>query len=186
VTAAPAARLVALTPDQFRSRLNEALSIYVNAMGYPAATAQQRAPMWIEHVGRAGWRCVAALDRADELVGIGYGYRGARGQWWHDQVHRGLVTVLPPDEVRQWLSDYFELTELHVRPHAQGRGLGEQLLRSLLSDPPPAARVLLSTPDVPSRARRLYRRVGFVDLLRGYRFAGDPREFAVLGRTLPL
>jgi hypothetical protein len=46
--------------------------------------------------------------------------------------------------------------------------------------------VLLSTPDTPSRARRLYERVGFVDLLRGYRFAGDPREFAVLGRSLPL
>jgi ribosomal protein S18 acetylase RimI-like enzyme len=47
-------------------------------------------------------------------------------------------------------------------------------------------RVLLSTPEGPSRAWRLYRRVGFQDVLRHYQFAGDPRPFAVLGRTLPL
>ena len=28
--------------------------------------------------------------------------------------------------------DYFELTELHVRPDAQGAGLGDGLLRALL------------------------------------------------------
>ena len=37
-----------------------------------------------------------------------------------------------------------------------------------------------------TRAWRLYRRVGFVDVLRNYRFNGDPRPFAVLGRPLPL
>jgi hypothetical protein len=28
--------------------------------------------------------------------------------------------------------------------------------------------------------------MGFVDVLRDYRFAGDPRPFAILGRPLPL
>ena len=27
---------------------------------------------------------------------------------------------------------------------------------------------------------------GFADVIRGYHFAGDPRAFAILGRTLPL
>ena len=28
--------------------------------------------------------------------------------------------------------------------------------------------------------------LGFTDVIRGYHFAGDPRAFAILGRTLPL
>jgi ribosomal protein S18 acetylase RimI-like enzyme len=186
LTSAPATRLVAFTPERLRDRLSDALGLYVSAMHYPPSTAVQRAPMWLEHILRPGWRCLAALDEHDGLVGIAYGYLGAAGQWWHEQVRKGLATTLDAEEARAWLSDYFELTELHVRPDAQGRGLGEQLLRALLTNPPPAARVLLSTPEGPSRAWRLYRRVGFIELLRGYRFAGDPRKFAVLGRTLPL
>lgn len=179
-------RLVTLTARQLTDRLSEALSLYVEAMHYPSGTEQQRAPMWVEHTGRAGWRCVAMLDDSDTMVGITYGYLGAPHQWWHDQVYKGLSTALAGSLVRQWMSDYFELTELHVRPSAQGQGLGERLLRALLTDPVPATKVLLSTPEGPSRAWRLYRRMGFLDLLRDYRFAGDPRHFAVLGRPLPL
>ena len=51
------------------------------------------------------------------------------------------------------------------------------------------AHVLLSTPEIngeANRAWRLYRRLGFTDIIRGYHFAGDPRPFAILGRSLPL
>lgn len=186
MTAMPSTRLVALSAQQLGARLPEALSLYVAAMGYPPGTAQQRAPMWVEHMSRAGWRCVVALGQDDALLGVAYGYLGAPRQWWHEQVHKGLSTVQPPERVRSWLTDYFELTELHVRPDAQARGLGEALLRALLAPPIPAGRVLLSTPEGPSRAWRLYLRLGFQELLRDYRFAGDPRKFAVLGRGLPL
>ncbi len=178
-------RLVELTPEQLRPRLNEALGIYVAAMRYPPGTARQRGPMWLEHMRREGWRCVVVLAADDALLGVGYGYRGAPGQWWHDEVRRGLLAVAEQATVDGWLRDYFELTELHVRPDAQGRGLGEGMLRRLLSDVP-APRVLLSTPEGPTRAWRLYRRTGFIDLLRDHRFSGDPRPFAVLGRSLPL
>jgi ribosomal protein S18 acetylase RimI-like enzyme len=46
--------------------------------------------------------------------------------------------------------------------------------------------MLLSTPDSDTRAFRLYRDLGFVDLRRDYLFPGDSRPFAVLGATLPL
>jgi GNAT superfamily N-acetyltransferase len=186
MTAMPSARLVSMTAHELGLRLPEALELYVTAMGYPPGTAQQRAPMWIGHMGRPGWRCVAALGEDNGMVGISYGYVGAPRQWWHEQVQKGLATSLPPEDVRRWLGDYFELTELHVRPEAQGHGLGEALLRSLLAEPVPAGRVLLSTPEGPSRAWRLYQRLEFLELLRDYRFAGDPRRFAVLGRELPL
>lgn len=186
VTAAPSPRckrIAELTADQFRNRLDEALQIYVTAMKYPPSTAQQRAPMWLAHRLREGWRCIGAFNDQDELIGIGYGYLGAPGQWWHEQVRRGLL----PDQQKteQWLTDYFELTELHVQPASQGAGLGEEILRRLLSGVT-ASKVLLSTPEGPTRAWRLYRRVGFVYVLRNYRFNGDPRPFAVLGRPLPL
>ncbi|GAA4863268.1 GNAT family N-acetyltransferase [Saccharopolyspora rosea] len=187
MTAAPSPRcdrIAELSADQFRTRLAEALQIYVDAMGYPPATAQQRAPMWSAHVLRAGWRCIGAFNDRDELVGIGYGYQGAPGQWWHEQVRRGLQLVGSADP-ETWLSDYYELTELHVHPAHQGSGLGEEVLRRLLADVP-GSNVLLSTPEGPTRAWRLYRRVGFTDVLRNYRFTGDPRPFAVLGRPLPL
>ncbi|GAA1243623.1 GNAT family N-acetyltransferase [Prauserella halophila] len=186
MTAMPSAqRYVRLSDEEFRMRLREALDIYVAAMHYPPGTAEQRAPMWLTHVLRDGWRAVAALDDEDRLVGIAYGYRGVPGQWWHEQVRRGVTDREGERAAHEWLDDYFELTEIHVRPGGQGRGTGEDLLRMLLDDVPDG-RVLLSTPEGDSRAWKLYRRIGFDDVLRQYRFAGDPRPFAVLGRTLPL
>ncbi|CAM01039.1 acetyltransferase (GNAT) family protein [Saccharopolyspora erythraea NRRL 2338] len=188
MTAAPSPRhdrVAELSADQLRQRLGEAIEIYVNAMGYPPSTAQQRAPMWSAHMLRPGWRCVGAFNERDELVGIGYGYLGNSGQWWHEQVRRGLLAKHDDEAVETWLHDYFELTELHVRPDSQGGGLGEEVLRRLL-DGAPGGKVLLSTPEGPTRAWRLYRRVGFQDVLRDYHFTGDPRPFAVLGRPLPL
>jgi ribosomal protein S18 acetylase RimI-like enzyme len=86
------------------------------------------------------------------------------------------------------MSDCFELVELHVRPGAQGHGIGQRQLRALLSSVPHRT-VLLSTPEADedtSRAWRLYRRFGFVDVLRNFHFPGDDRAFAILGRSLPL
>ncbi|EHR51992.1 acetyltransferase [Saccharomonospora marina XMU15] len=178
-------RFARLTAQEFRARLPEALSVYVAAMNYPPGTAEQRAPMWLTHALRAGWRCMAVLDDGDALIGLAYGYQGKPGQWWHEQVRRGLAASQGEQAVTRWLCDYFELTEIHVRPDCQGHGLGEDLLRALV-DGLPQRRVLLSTPEGTSRAWKLYRRLGFTDVLRDYRFAGDPRPFAILGRSLPL
>jgi ribosomal protein S18 acetylase RimI-like enzyme len=181
----PRARFVELTVDELRARLPEALDIYVTAMRYPAGTAEQRQPMWLAHMLRQDWRCIGALNENGAMIGISYGYRGASGQWWHEQVRRGLLVSTGAQSVERWMADYFELTELHVRPETQGRGIGEGLLRHLL-DGVTASTTLLSTPEGTSRAWQLYRRVGFQDVLRDYLFAGDPRPFAVLGHQLPL
>jgi ribosomal protein S18 acetylase RimI-like enzyme len=187
VTAVPprVERFVDLSADELRTRLHEALSLYVTAMRYPAGTAEQRAPMWLAHMLRAEWRCVGAFDTDDRMVGIAYGYRGAAGQWWHEQVRRGIIEQSGTEQADRWLDDYFELTEVHVAPANQGKGIGEGLLRGLLSGVR-TSKVLLSTPEGPTRAWRLYYRMGFTDVLRHYRFTGDPRPFGVLGRVLPL
>jgi ribosomal protein S18 acetylase RimI-like enzyme len=134
-------------------------------------------------VRRAGFRAVAMLSPDGQVAGFGYGYTSGPGQWWHDQVRGALAE---PD--RRWLADCFEVVELHVRPAAQGHGLGARQLRGLLSMAP-GSTTLLSTPEADertSRAWRLYRRFGFVDVLRDFHFPGDERAFAVLGRALPL
>ena len=171
------------------SRLSDALAIYVEAMRYPRGTEEQRASMWLEHTRRHGWKAVAAVDVDDDgssdpaallaapMLGVAYGYCGAPDQWWQQQVVAGLHRVgADSTRIAELMTSYFELTELHIHPRAQGRGLGE-------------AHVLLSTPEIngeANRAWRLYRRLGFTDIIRGYHFAGDPRAFAILGRALPL
>jgi ribosomal protein S18 acetylase RimI-like enzyme len=186
VTAAPARpRLVELDGRDLADRITEALHIYVTAMGYPPGTARQRRSLWLDHAHRPGWRAVGWLDTAGSLLGIAYGYTGGPGQWWYEEVRRGLRKT----GHTAWTDDYFELTELHVRPDAQGSGLGEGLLRALLAGVR-SANVLLSTPEhgprPPGRAWRLYRRLDFRDVLRHHLFTGDARPFAVLGRELPL
>lgn len=186
--------LIDLAPRDLADRLGEALRVYVTAMGYPPGTENQRAAMWLDHTRRRGWQAVAALQDGDtgnsaELLGIAYGYRGAPDQWWQQQVVAGLQRRgLARPDVLALMTSYFELTELHVMPGSQGSGLGEALARRLLAGRPEAS-VLLSTPEISgegNRAWRLYRRLGFTDVIRGHHFAGDPRPFAILGRRLPL
>lgn len=195
--------LVDLPSQEMTRRLHDALGVYIAAMGYPPGTESHRAAIWLEHTRRRGWQAVAAVEAdrrpgrpvpADELdaaplLGIAYGYRGAPGQWWQQQVVLGLQrSGTAQSAIDRLMTDYFELTELHIAPHAQGRGLGEALVRRLLADRT-EANVLLSTPETGgpgNRAWRLYRRLGFVDVLRNHHFVGDPRAFAILGRRLPL
>jgi ribosomal protein S18 acetylase RimI-like enzyme len=208
--------LIDLPPSEMERRLGDALGVYVDAMRYPRGTENQRAGMWLEHIRRRGWQAVGAVEleavepaevgkAADavtdadvpsaaelssaRLLGVAYGYPGAPGQWWQQQVVLGLQRGgLPPEEIAQLMTSYFELTELHIHPRAQGHGVGEALTRRLLSARS-ERNVLLSTPETngePNRAWRLYRRLGFMDIIRRYHFTGDPRAFAVLGRALPL
>lgn len=178
--AGPPLQLRNLEPSAFVARLPELISVYVAAMRYPDGVASARAALWQEHSRRPGFACVVAIDADDHVRGLTYGYTGRSGQWWYSEVERGLGRKDSP-----WLADYLELTELHVRPDTQGAGIGQSLLTALLADRPEKA-VLLSTPEGTNRAWRLYRRMGFVDVLRHYRFTGDPRPFGVLGRVLPL
>ncbi|OBF06745.1 acetyltransferase [Mycobacterium sp. ACS4054] len=196
--------LIDLPPTDMERRLGDALKVYVDAMRYPRGTENQRAAMWLEHIRRHGWQGVGVVDvelaegapippaaelSKAPLLGVAYGYPGAPGQWWQQQVVLGMQRGgLSSQEIAGLMSSYFELTELHIHPRAQGRGLGEALARRLLAGRA-EKNVLLSTPETngePNRAWRLYRRLGFTDVIRRYHFAGDPRAFAILGRKLPL
>ncbi|HEX8629540.1 MAG TPA: GNAT family N-acetyltransferase [Catenuloplanes sp.] len=177
-------RLVAWKSDDLARRLGDVVAVYGEAMGYHAELLAARRGYIAGHLRRPGFRAVATLGTDGQLAGFGYGYTSANGQWWHDQVRGALSDT----DRKLWLTDCFEVVELHVRPPAQGHGIGARQLRALLSMAG-GGTTLLSTPEADeqrSRAWRLYRRFDFVDVLRHFYFPGDDRAFAVLGRELPL
>jgi ribosomal protein S18 acetylase RimI-like enzyme len=180
----PATRIVELPTGWIREHMHEALAIYGAAMGYDDAVVSGRYGYAIAHTERPGFRAVGAFAQTadgERLIGFGYGYLVAPGQWWHDQVR----AALDRRTAKRWLPGGFEVCELHVHPDHQSRGLGRRLLHALVEGiSAPAA--LLSTPDADTKAFRLYHQDGFVDLARAYHFPGDARPFAILGARLPL
>ena len=174
-------RIVELGRESLAARRDDVLDVYAEAMDVRPEAARSRRSILSSHLDREGLRAVAALDDEDRMVGIAYGYLGRPGQWWHDQVFAALSL----DAARDWLARPFEVCELHVRPALHGTGLGRDVLLALLSGTT-ARTAVLTTPDSETRARGFYRRGGWVELVAGLRFPGDPRSFAVLGLRLPV
>jgi ribosomal protein S18 acetylase RimI-like enzyme len=177
-------RLVPWTPDDLSRRLDDVIAVYGEAMGYSPDLLDARRGYIGTHLRRSGFRAVATVTTDGRLIGFGYGYASSPGQWWHDQV-RGALDLQAREA---WLTDCFEVVELHVRPAAQGHGIGARQLRALLGVAT-GSTTLLSTPEADektSRAWRLYRRFEFVDVIRHFHFPGDSRAFAILGRPLPI
>jgi ribosomal protein S18 acetylase RimI-like enzyme len=176
-----------LSPGEFAARLDQMIAVYAAAMRPPAEMLPGRRSIMAGHAGHPGFCALLATeDGSGAPAGFGYGFHGAAGQWWHDTVARALTAVHGPAAAAAWLDDSFEVAELHVAPAHQGHGVGAGLLLQLTSDRPERT-ALLSTRDADSPARRLYRGVGFTDLLTGFAFfpGGEP-PYAVMGAELPL
>ncbi|TDD82450.1 GNAT family N-acetyltransferase [Actinomadura rubrisoli] len=177
----------------FLRRLNPMLDVYAAAMAPPVEQLPGRRTILERHTAYPGFRAFVAERRgalpglAGPVQGFAYGFHGSRGQWWHDVVCQALADREGQEHAETWMEDPFEVAELHVHPHAQGRGLGRALLTALCEGRQERT-VVLSTLDVrpETPARRLYRSVGMVDLLTGYEFPGGGPLYAVMGGTLPL
>ncbi|HVU61976.1 MAG TPA: GNAT family N-acetyltransferase [Mycobacteriales bacterium] len=180
-------QLAQLDGMQMRAIAGPAASVYGAAMKRSPEVVVQRREIIAGHTSYPGFLAAGAFDTPDdapdatagELVGFGYGYLGAGGQWWHDTVAHALGR----DGTRRWLRGGFELAELHVLPAYQGAGLGRRLLTDVLSRTT-AKRAVLSTPDTESPARLLYRSAGFEDLVCGFYFPGSSECYAIMGADL--
>lgn len=176
-----------LGPTEFRQSISQFVAVYAAAMNPPERMLAGRELILERHAANPGFRAFTA-SAAGELVGFSYGFHGAPGQWWHDMVAEAIAVTRAPDGApgaTSWLADSLEVAELHVMPQHQGAGTGHALLLRLASGRPERTAVL-STQDTESRARRLYRGVGFTDLLTGFRFSGGEPPYAVMGARLPL
>ena len=119
------------------------------------------------------------------LAGFAYGFHGLAGQWWHDVVTENVTAERGREAAGHWLGDSFEIAEVHVRPDHQGRGTGRAMMHALATGRPERTAVL-STPDGQTRARRLYRSLGFADLLPSFSFPGGGPRYTIMGAVLPL
>lgn len=176
--------LRAADAHDFAPWLDDVVAVYTAAMNAPRRQTSGRRSIIERHLGNSGFRAYLAL-RCDALVGLCYGFHGMPGQWWHDAVHRALTAQLGPEATSRWLGDCFEVAELQVLPQQQKHGIGRQLITTLCAERAERT-VVLSTHDRESPARRLYRSLGFVDLLTSFFFPAGTEMFAVMGAALPL
>jgi GNAT superfamily N-acetyltransferase len=166
-------------------RLGGMLDVYAAAMIPPPDQLPGRRTIMERHARYPFFRAFVA-ERRRNVLGFVYGFHGAPGQWWHDVVHHALTETGGKGHATTWLSDPFEVAELHVHPDHQGQGIGRRLLEELCTGRPEST-VVLSTLDRPgSRARKLYHSVGMTELLTGFEFPGGGPLYAVMAAPLPL
>ena len=187
---------------RFLAELGVLTNVYAAAMRPPQQQLPGRRAIMERHADFPSFRCVAMTLPDDPgnappelraqsgrtrltIAGFAYGFHGTSGQWWHDLVRSALAAAGGRDLAQAWLGDSFEVAEVHVHPAYQGRGIGRAMVPALIH-PRLERTALLSTQDTDSRARRLYRSLGFTDLLTGYRFPGTDPPYAVMGAALPL
>jgi len=166
-----------LDADEFLSSLDACTSVYAAAMAPPDYQLPGRHSIMERHAGYEAFRAVvvtqasaAEPDGTDPVIAFAYGFHGEGGQWWHDLVSH---------------ADSFEIAEVHVLPGYQGQGAGLAMMRQLTAGRPERTAVL-STMDADTKARRLYRGLGFTDLIAGFAFAGTDAPYAIMGAPLPL
>ena len=158
-----------------------AITVYGAAFAEPPYSDDERAGevqrrIRDVHSRRAAFRGFVAVE-AGRVLGMIYGYHGARGQWWHDTVANQLGRATATD----WLSDSYELVEVAVDPGSQSRGIGAALINQLLEGRTEATSVLSTRTD--SRAHVLYRRLGYEEITV-MRFASAGADFYIMGKRL--
>ncbi len=198
----PGLILAELDGNQFLANLEACAGVYAAAMNPPEEQLPGRHTIMERHAGYAAFRAIAAIARpaagaagdgaaggggpiAGQVVGFAYGFHGGGGQWWHDLVSRTTAIILGSRAADDWFGDSLEIAEVHVLPGHQGRGTGLAMMLRLTAGRPERAAVL-STMDANTHARRLYRGLGFTDLLTGFTFPGTELPYAIMGAPLPL
>ena len=127
----PATTLTELGAARFAAAVDKMLAVYTAAMNPAPSQLSGRRSIMARHAANPGFRALAVLDGDGEPVAFTYGFHGEAGQWWHDMVSYALAATSGAAEVGPWLSDSFEMAELHVTPAYQHRGLGRSLLYRL-------------------------------------------------------
>ena len=168
-------------PVNLAARVDEALAVQAVAFGLDAEEVAVRRHIVLRHLMNPGARAYGATTPDGRLVGFVYGMPNDRGHWWSTVVEPYLRATGTAD----WLDASFVITELHVHPAFQGRGLGRGLITTI-TDGAAEPRSILSAIDTDSPARGLYRALGYQDLARQVHFPSAARPYAVMGAPLPL
>lgn len=164
-----------LTSAEAVARADRIADIYQVALGHPDSAR--------EHFRRTFSDCMAGYDGATclaaqvdgEIVGFLYGFDFVPGHWWPEQI----TPAMAEHGHQGWLADTLEIVEVEVDPDHQGRGIGTALLRGQLSAMTQRQALLATKPD--NRARRLYGKLGFVELLPDFVYPGTDYAAVIMG-----
>lgn len=130
--------------------------------------------------------CVRAGNPWCEICGFAVGHRGSAAQSWHRLTQVALTRAGMSDvQIGAVMADYLLVSEIHVRPARQGRGVGTVLLREFLAGWEGSVQLTVRDTDdggAHSRAWRLYQSFGFIPIARKLLMAGGGTPFAVLSR----
>ncbi|MFE3518085.1 GNAT family N-acetyltransferase [Streptomyces sp. NPDC059166] len=168
-------------PIDLAARVDEALAVQALAFGLSQEEIDVRRHIVLRHLENPQARALGATTAEGRLVGFVYGLPNSRTHWWSTVVEPYLRAT----GTDAWLDDSFVITELHVHPDFQQRGLGRGLITTI-TDSAGLPRSILSAIDTESPARGLYRSLGYQDLARQVLFPSAPRPYAVMGAPLPL
>ncbi|MGC0329186.1 ribosomal protein S18 acetylase RimI-like enzyme [Streptomyces sp. SAI-170] len=171
---------LAIGPLDLSARVDEALAVQAVAFDLDADEVAVRRQIVLRHMTYPGARALGATSRG-QLVGFIYGMPNDRAHWWSTVVE----PYLRAEGNETWLDDSFVITELHVHPAYQNRGIGRTLITTI-TDSAAEPRSILSAIDTDSPARGLYHSLGYVDLARRVHFPSAPKPYAVMGAPLPL
>jgi ribosomal protein S18 acetylase RimI-like enzyme len=181
-----AVSIAELSRSDFLATIGDFLAIYAAAMGAGPDELPSRQAIMERHTGNPAFRALAVTAGSPaRIVAFSYGFRGIPGQWWHDVVRAGIAATSGLSAARGWLDDALEIAEVHVHPDFQARGIGRRMMLTLTAGRSERT-ALLSTRDALTPARRLYRGIGFADLLTDFLFPGGGPRYAVMGAELPL
>ncbi|MFE4861904.1 GNAT family N-acetyltransferase [Streptomyces sp. NPDC056670] len=172
---------VLVGPLDLAARVDEALAVQAVAFGLGAEEVGVRRHIVLRHLTYPGARALGATTADGRLVGFVYGMPNDRAHWWSTVVE----PYLRNKGSDHWLDDSFVITELHVHPAFQGRGVGRALITTI-TDTAAEPRSILSAIDTESPARALYRTLGYADLAGQVQFPSAARPYAVMGAPLPL
>ncbi|MFJ2956658.1 GNAT family N-acetyltransferase [Streptomyces sp. NPDC087270] len=173
---------VVVGPCALSEHVDEALGVQAVAFGLGPEEVAIRRQIVLRHLACRGARALAAHSTSDgRMVGFVYGLPNDRAHWWSSVVQ----PYLRAQGNDGWLDDSFVITELHVLPDFQSRGIGRRLITEI-TDTATEPRSILSAIDGESPARHLYRALGYRDLARPVHFPSAPRPYAVMGAPLPL
>ncbi|MFE4264712.1 GNAT family N-acetyltransferase [Streptomyces sp. NPDC056883] len=168
-------------PLDLAARVDEALRVQAMAFGLSEEEVGIRRYIVQRHMTCRGARALGAFTEDGGLAGFVYGMPNDRAHWWSGVVE----PYLRAGGHEEWLDGSFVITELHVHPGFQGKGVGRALI-TLITDTAAEDRSILSAIDTDSPARGLYGSLGYTDLARRVLFPSASLPYAVMGAPLPL
>lgn len=86
---------------------------------------------------------VTAIDETGEVIGFAYGFTSRPGQVFRKE----MEGVLPPEEIKRWMSNGFHLGGLIVSKHYRRFGVGSAIYEALIKELPHETSILMIGAD---------------------------------------